>query len=102
MSVYFAITDGLGRTTLRLQLVDADGGYVDATKDDVEDPHRVFLAKIEVEFVSPLMVFEGAIGIAATIPRAGLYHCELWANDVPLMSRRISAVRADNKRESNP
>jgi hypothetical protein len=99
LCVYFAITDGLGPTTLRLQLIDAECGFLDATNED-PDPHRVFSVKFEVDFKSPLMVVEGAIGITTALPNPGLYHCELWANNVSLMSRRLTALRIPNKEES--
>lgn len=91
LAVYFAITDGVGKTTLRLQLIDARGGAIDATLEGEDDPHRVFLIKVEVDMLNPLAVVESAIQLQATLPAAGLYYCELWANDTVLMSRRFTA-----------
>jgi hypothetical protein len=91
LAVYFAITDGIGPTALRLQLIDARGGAIDATRD-VEDSHRILLIKVDVDLQNPLAVLESAVQLQTTLPAAGLYYCELWANDMVLMSRRFTAT----------
>jgi hypothetical protein len=87
--VYYAVTDGLGPTSLRLRLVDAKQGLADG---GVEDKGLVFDASTEFDFESPLLVLELAVTIGVPLPEPGLYHCELWAGDELLMSRRLLAV----------
>ena len=94
--VYFAITDGLGQTTLRLRLVDATSGLVDESESDVKP---VFEVSGEFSFESPLVVLEGTFGFMTKIPRAGLYHCEMLAGDELLMSRRVLAAQVLNHPE---
>ena len=94
--IYFAITDGLGSTKLRLRLVDAESGIVDQLEDDTEGP--VFEIKTEITFEDPLVVMEWVIAIEAALPKPGLYHCELWAGADLLMSRRLLAVQKITER----
>lgn len=89
--VYFAVTDGLGDVTLTLQLVDATADPIDATNEE-NDPARVFIFKQQAHFPDPLTMIEGVFGVQVILPKAGLYHCELWANSDVLMSRRLSAT----------
>lgn len=89
--IYFAITDGLGSTELRLRLVDAESGIVDKPEDDTEGP--VFEIQTEITFEDPLAVMEFMIAVGTALPKPGLYHCELWAGADLLMSRRLLAVQ---------
>lgn len=93
-SVYFAVTDGLGPTKFRLQLIKASAGIVNACSDEPEEG-RVFLTGVEVDLASPLMVLESVFFIGVSLPEPGLYHCELWANTTVLMSRRVTATRIE-------
>lgn len=90
-SIYFAITDGMGLTTLRIQACEASVGYVDARNEN-EEPGRVFLAQTQIDLGNPLAVFEQGIGFETIIPTPGLYHCELWAGNEVLMTRRFTAT----------
>lgn len=89
--IYFAITDGLGPTRLRLRLVDAESGIVDKGENVTEG--LVFEIETDLAFEDPLAVVETVVAIRTALPRAGLYHCELWAGDDMLMSRRLLAVQ---------
>jgi hypothetical protein len=100
MCVYYAITDGLGPTTLRVQVIDAECAYLDATNEE-PTPGRIFGIKTEINIESPLMVFEGTVGFVAVIPKPGLYICELWAGNVLLMSRRLAAVEVAKPEETS-
>lgn len=89
-SIYYAVTDGLGDVTMRVQLVDASVGFVDAT-DGEQNQDRVFSLTSHHMFPNPLAVIEGGIGVECLLLSKGLYHCELWANDNLLMTRRFTA-----------
>lgn len=94
--VYFAVTDGLGPTNLRIRLVDATSGLIDESERELEP---VFEVSGEFFFESPLIVLEGTFGIVTEIPKAGLYHCEMSAGDELIMSRRILAAQVSNQPE---
>jgi len=94
LTVYFAITDGLGPASLYLQLIDANAGVIDP-RDKEDQEGRVFLFEKQIEFSNPLVVVEGHISLDGKIPRPGQYHCELWAGDDVLMSRRLMAVELE-------
>jgi hypothetical protein len=96
--IYFAVTDGIGPVTLRFQLIDAEAGIIDA-QDDGDAAGRVFALKLETEFPSPFAVVESALGIGADLPKPGQYHCELWADNELLMSRRLIAGLIDTDSE---
>jgi hypothetical protein len=89
--IYFAITDGLGSTKLCLKLVDAESGIVDKGENATEGP--VFEIQMDMAFEDPLAVIETVVVIGTALPKAGLYHCDLWAGDDLLMSRRLLAVQ---------
>jgi hypothetical protein len=89
--IYFAITDGLGATKLRLSLVDAESGVVDKSENRIEGP--VFEIDTDITFDDPLVVMETVVALETSLPKPGLYHCELWAGDDLLMSRRLLAIQ---------
>jgi len=96
--VYFAVTDGLGPTDLRVRLVDATSGLV----DEVEGKEAVvFEVSQEFDFENPLVVLEGFFRFLTEIPKAGLYHCEMWAGNELLMSRRVLAAQVPNHQEGD-
>lgn len=88
--VYFAVTDGTGTVTLRLQLIDAAADVIDARNEEDQEG-RVFAMKSDYEFPSPFAVVEAAIGVETQLPKPGQYHFELWADGDLLMSRRLIA-----------
>jgi hypothetical protein len=87
MSVYAAITDGFGPTTISVRIVDSRC-YIDG--EDAEPIFGIELPQIDIE--SPLMVMESAIEIKTKVDAPGQYHCELFANGALLMSRRLLVV----------
>ena len=89
--IYFAITDGLGATKLRLSLVDAESGIVDTSENRIEGP--VVEIHTDITFEDPLVVMETVVRLETSLPKPGLYHCELWAGDDLLMSRRLLAIQ---------
>jgi len=98
--IYYAVTDGLGPTTLRLRLVDAASGIADSA--DAKPEKSVFDIRADFAFDNPLAVVESTVGIETVVPRPGLYHCELWAGDDLLMSRRLMAVAREGDKERRP
>jgi len=97
-AVYYAVTDGLGSIELRLRLVDAACGIASAVG---EQEGVVFQASATLELSDPLVVVEGSVGFQTVIPAKGLYHCELWAGDELLMSRRLLASLVGNPQEED-
>ena len=98
--VYYAVTDGLGPTTLRLRLVDAASGIADSAGG--KHQKSVFEIRADFGFDNPLAVVESTVGIETVLPMPGLYHCELWAGDDLLMSRRLQAVAREGEKEERP
>ena len=94
--VYYAVTDGLGPTKLRLRIVDAGCGIANGVG---EDEGVIFESSVELNFEDPLLVLELAAGIGTVLPKPGLYHCELWAGNDLLMSRRLLAVEKRRERK---
>jgi len=94
--VYFAVTDALGPTTLRLRIVDASSGIANGSG---EDASMVPEASWDHDFEDPLMVLEVGAQIDTVLPKPGLYHCELWARNDLLMSRRLLAVQGPTEQE---
>lgn len=86
--IYFAVTDGLGKTQISLRIVDAEPNVVAEPRDPVfTSPSTDF------DFgEDPLMVWESMVLFTGQLPKAGLYHCDLYANDELLMSRRLLVV----------
>ena len=95
--VYFAVTDGLGRVAIRLRIVDAKEGL----SGERESTEVFSSPPSEMDFSDPLMVFEVAALIQTKLPNEGLYHCELFAGDQLLMSRRLLAVPLNVKEKDN-
>ena len=82
-AVYFAVTDCLGRSKLRIEFVDE----LQHLDDDSEGP--IYSAEIDIESDDPLSMIEVVVNIHVDIEREGVYYCELYARDAPLMSRRV-------------
>lgn len=97
-SVYYSVTDGLGPTNLRLRLIEAKCGI---TSECGHDEAVAFELATEFDFENPLLVIEATVSVIAIIPKEGLYHCELWAGDELLMSRRLLATAPPNQREED-
>jgi hypothetical protein len=95
-SVYYSVTDGLGSTKLRLRLIHAKCGIASECGDDEA---VVFELPTEFDFENPLLVLESAASVVTVIPKDGLYHCELWAGDELLMSRRLLATLPPDQQE---
>lgn len=96
--VYYAVTDGLGPTAFRLRIVDATCGIANGVG---EDQGMICTASSDFDFEDPLLVLEAAARIEVVIPKSGLYHCELWAGDELLMSRRLLAIEGPSQQEDD-
>ena len=96
--VYYSVTDGFGPTALRLRLVDASCSIANGV-----DPEEgvVFDISSEFDFKTPLLVLETRVAIGTVIPKEGLYHCELWAGDDLLMSRRLLATATPTQQQED-
>jgi len=92
LTIYFAVTDGQGDCKLSLQLVNASAEPVDGSAEGDQDG-RLFHAASDVSFSSPLEVLEESVTVGFMVPEEGAYHCELWGNGKPLMSRRFAVDR---------
>lgn len=87
MTVYFALTDGLGRNKIRLQFVKA--GLIVTPDEEVDEDTWRCVIGTHKEFESPLDVVEDCVEVGMIVPEPGLYHCELWSNSEQLMTRRF-------------
>lgn len=79
LSVYISLTDGRGKTPLRLQLVDVN-----------EEQEPIFELTQEVDFVDARMICEicfQAVGV--TFPRPGEYRLKLFADQEFIIERWI-------------
>lgn len=86
--IYFAVTDGMGPTDITARLVNADSLLTD-------EEEVVFEVTMQgLDFQSPLVVFESAVQVECAVPANGLYHCELYAGQSLLMSRRLLVAAA--------
>lgn len=84
ISVYWAITECEGTINLRFQIVHAS-----AIADDMVEPEFTLDLPV-INSPSPLVVIEGQLSAKPVeLSRRGVYHCELYADDVLLMSRRL-------------
>jgi hypothetical protein len=82
LAVYVSLTDGRGRMSVRLRLVDVD---------EVREPILEF--DDDVEFTDPRMIVELAWAAGGVeFPEPGEYRLQLHANDEFILERRILAV----------
>ena len=87
LAVFVSLTDGRGKTPIRLRVVDVD-----------EERNPVFDGTNEVDFTDPRMVFEIAYhGINLVFPEPGEYRFQLFARDEPLMERRVLVIPSQEK-----
>jgi hypothetical protein len=85
MSVYVALTDGLGAIEIRLRLIDVD---------DANDP--IFDNRNTVTFADPRVIGElefSQMNVAFPVP--GEYRLQLYANDEFLLERRLHAIHLE-------
>lgn len=82
LAVHLALTDGHGKTRIRLTLVGAE---------ETEKP--LFSGEGMIEFADPRMVAELNFTIAnLTFPAAGPYRLQVYGNDQLLMERRLNVA----------
>lgn len=83
--VYFAITDGAGDIKIDLRIKNAAHDFT----DDDELIFKLPEGLPPLSLLDPLMVCEGVLVVTCSFPSPGLYHCELYADESRLMSRRL-------------
>jgi hypothetical protein len=89
LSVFFALTDGIGEHELKLRIVDSSD-----IANNNEDP--VFESSLPIDFKQePLAVIEGYFRITGEFPKHGVFHCELLVDEIVLMSRRLIAIQVE-------
>jgi hypothetical protein len=104
VTLYFAITDGVGPVRLAIRVVDSahcpsgppppppiDVGNVVEPSSSISEDGVLAVLHANPTFSSPLDVFEEAVSFDLPFAHEGIYACELWANDELLMARRITA-----------
>ncbi len=89
LSVYAALTECVGKTSLTLRIVDAN-----------EQRVPIYEEKGEVECDDPLAVLDAEFKIVGVqIPHPGEYRIQLFASGTPIMERRILAAQRPKKEE---
>jgi hypothetical protein len=81
--VYFAITNGHGKTPIKVRVIDLD---------DEEEP-LIEAVGMEIDFPDPLAVAEGVIKCAPVLfPRPGEYRLQLFGASEFLKERRLQVI----------
>lgn len=101
-AVYAEVTDGIGEVEFVLRIVESR-----SLLDDSGDEPFVWKPdqSPKVTLENPLAVLQMTFLCATELPKAGQYHCELLANGVPLMARRVIVMppqeqsQADDEKE---
>jgi len=79
MAVFVAVTDGRGKTPIKLRLIDVD-----------EENDPLFEGEMDVEWPDPRMIAEMAFVVqGVAFPAPGEYRFQLFAASDLLMERRI-------------
>jgi hypothetical protein len=86
MDVYFALTDGFGKSDSVLKVVDVN----DIGSDEIPP-----ILEVEgiLDFKNPLAVLEAVVHLNLELQKPGTYHVELYANSSVLMSRKLVAIQ---------
>lgn len=86
MGIYAAITDGRGKVSITLTIVDAD------------EEEALFRAEAEIGFEDPRAVSELVLNLQnITFPRPGEYRVQLFAGDEFLLERRLIVQQFEGK-----
>ena len=88
--IYFAVTDGIGPARFKIRLV-----HSDSLLDESDEAIEFTLPEVQIE--SPLAVNESFVLIQTVLNRPGQYHCELYVNDEPLMTRKLLVLGPDDQ-----
>lgn len=92
-ALYVALTELNGTCDLRIQIVNSD-------PTSNEEP--LFQARSKgFEVPNPLAVIEIALPVVCAFPGPGVYHCELYVDDEPLISRRLIVASAEDLERSD-
>lgn len=83
IAIYLSLTDGHGKATIKVQIVDAD-----------ESMEPLFVAENEIEFKDPRIIAEVIVGIQnLTFPAAGEYRVQVFANGKHVTERRFVVIQ---------
>jgi hypothetical protein len=89
--VYAEVTDGTGDVEFTLQIVESRSLLNDSGDEPfVWKPEQEQQPKVTLK--NPLAVLQMTFLCSMELPKAGQYHCELLANGVLLMARRIIVI----------
>jgi uncharacterized protein DUF6941 len=82
LTVYFAITNGHGKTPIKVRLVDVD-----------EDREPIFQMDAVLDFADPLVVVESVFTARGVqFPEPGEYRLQFFGAGEPLRERRIQVI----------
>jgi hypothetical protein len=82
LAIHVALTDGRGKTRIRLSLVSSQ-----------EEPQTLFTQEGTIQFNDPRVVAEINFGLRnLTIPHPGEYRVQIFANDELLAERRLQVL----------
>jgi len=89
LALFIALTDGHGKTPIRLRLIDAE-----------ESREPLFDGSQMVNFIDPRAILEIAFHVPGlTFDEPGEYRFQLFGGDEPLMERRILVIDAARQEE---
>jgi len=87
--IYAEMTDGVGDFGVSIRLTESSFAF-DGEGENSESPlFSVVTPALAIKMDNPLAVYQFFIVVGVDLPKPGQYHCELLANEVPLMSRRL-------------
>lgn len=87
LSVYICVTDGRGKTPLKLRIIDVD-----------EENDPLFNSEIDLEFDDPRAIIEINFQInGITFPEPGEYRVQLFCVNEPIIERRLVVIDASEK-----
>jgi hypothetical protein len=80
---YLAFSDGIGEVPLAFTITHARAAFDDT------GPGVIFSRRFTLNFADPLQVIDGVLGVQVEFPEPGTYHCDIYAGEALLLTRRI-------------
>ena len=87
IAVFFAVTDGRGEMSLKIQLINADDLF-----DDQDGASPAGIVEGTILFPDPLYLIQSSTVLGVHFDHPGAYQLELWVNDVLLQSRKRTVL----------